>query len=66
MDLRFDILITVLIFCVYTLLSNIIPNFIKLPWDIDLTKVGVGFYIPIVSSLILSAVIIISRKLLGF
>ncbi len=65
MDTRFDVLITILVFSVFTLLSNIIPHWIKLPWDLDLSKVGIGFYIPIFSSLIVAAAIILSRQLLG-
>lgn len=66
MDVRFDILITILVFSVYTLLSNIIPNWIKFPWDVDLGKIGVAFYIPIVSSIIVSTAIILTKNFFGF
>lgn len=65
MDLRFDILIIILVFSVYTLLSNIIPNWIRFPWDVDLGKLGIGFYIPIVSSIIVSTAIILAKNFFG-
>ena len=53
-----------IIFLILTMVMNITPNSPKFPWDINIDKLGIKVYIPIISSLVLSALISMAFNLL--
>lgn len=54
----------VLVFLVMSLVVNIMPNFPRLPGDINLEKVGIHIRIPFFFSLAISVILLLFGKML--
>jgi hypothetical protein len=53
------------VFCLLELLSVMYPNFPKYPWDVNLEKIGIRLYIPVISAIFLSVILSILIGLAG-